>query len=101
MRPTDIQIIGSDLAIHWDDNQESFIPLLTLRRYCPCASCAGEKDIFGNLYKGPDKPLTPRASELVRFDPIGGYAVQPFWADGHNTGLYTFEYLRRLGALAP
>lgn len=101
MRPTDIQIIGTELAIRWDDHQESYIPLLTLRRHCPCASCAGERDIFGNLYKGPDKPLVPKAAVLLRFDPIGGYAIQPHWADGHNTGLYTYEYLRRLGALAP
>lgn len=100
MRPVDLQIIGTDLAIRWEDGQESFIPLLTLRRHCPCASCAGERDIFGNLYKGPDRPLTPKATVLSRVEPIGSYAVQPTWADGHNTGLYTYELLRRLGAMA-
>lgn len=100
MRPIDVQIIGTDLAIRWEDGLESFIPLGTLRRHCPCASCAGEKDIFGNLYKGPDRPLTPRGTELVRVDAIGSYAVQPTWGDGHNTGLYTYELLRRLGAVA-
>lgn len=98
-RPTNLQVIGTDLAIAWDDNQESYIPLLTLRQHCPCASCAGERDIFGNLYKGPDRPLTPRSTELTRLEAIGGYAVQPFWADGHNTGLYTYDHLRRLGAM--
>lgn len=100
MRPTDLQVIGTELAIRWDDGHESYIPLLTLRRYCPCASCAGEKDILGNVYKGPDRPLTPRSSELRALQPVGGYAVQPVWGDGHNTGLYTYEYLRRLGSLA-
>lgn len=100
MRPVDLQAIGTELAIRWDDGSESFIPLLTLRRHCPCASCAGEKDILGNLYKGPDRPLTPKSSEIVRLEPVGSYAIQPVWADGHNTGLFTYEYLRRLGALA-
>lgn len=100
MRPKDLQIIGTDLAIQWEDGVESFIPLATLRRHCPCASCAGEKDIFGNLYKGPDRPLTERAVVLTRIEPVGSYAVQPVWGDGHNTGLYTYELLRRLGAMA-
>jgi DUF971 family protein len=99
MRPLDLQVIGTDLAIRWDDGLESFIPLETLRRHCPCASCAGERDIFGNLYKGPERPLTPRAVELSRYEPVGNYAVQPVWGDGHNTGLYTYEMLRRLGAM--
>ena len=99
MRPLDLQIIGTELAIRWDDGVESFIPLLTLRRHCPCAACAGERDIFGHLHKGPDKPLGPRSAELARIEPIGGYAVQPTWGDGHNSGLFTYEYLRRLGSL--
>lgn len=99
MRPTDVQIIGSELALRWDDGVESYIPLLTLRRHCPCASCAGETDVLGNLHKGPDRPLTPRSSQLLRLEPVGSYALQPVWADGHNTGLFTFEHLRRLGAM--
>jgi DUF971 family protein len=98
MRPTDLQVIGSDLAIRWENGTESFIPLAMLRRACPCASCAGEKDIFGNLYKGPDRPVTPTAEQIVRLVPVGGYAVQPIWADGHNAGLYSYEYLRRVAA---
>jgi len=39
MRPLDIQQIGKELAIKWDDGDESFIPLEALRRCCPCAEC--------------------------------------------------------------
>lgn len=101
MRPLDIQVIGNELAIRWADHSESFIALRDLRRFCPCATCAGEKDILGNVYKGPPRQLGPRSIELVRFEPIGGYAIQPVWADGHNTGLYSFDYLKRLGSLEP
>jgi DUF971 family protein len=98
MRPLDIQQIGSELAVKWDNDSESFIPLEKLRRCCPCAGCKGETDIMGNVYKIPETPLTPKAFELVRFISVGGYAIQPVWADGHATGIYPFEYLRRMAA---
>jgi DUF971 family protein len=96
MRPLDIQVIGNELAIKWDDGGESFAALETLRRHCPCAGCKGELDIMGNLYKGPEIPLTPQSFQLVRFEIIGSYAWQPTWADGHATGLYSFDYLKRV-----
>ena len=93
MRPLDLQTIGTELAIKWDDGREDFIALEKLRRACPCAGCKGEVDILGNLYKGPEQKLTPRAFELVKLVGIGGYAVAPVWADGHNTGIFSFDYL--------
>jgi DUF971 family protein len=96
MQPLDIQPIGNELAIKWDDGTESYLPLSNLRRSCPCAGCKGEMDIMGNLYKNPDKPLAANAFDLVRFVRVGGYAIQPVWADGHDTGIYSFEYLRRI-----
>jgi DUF971 family protein len=53
-------------------------------------------DILGNVYKNPEKALTPKAFELVRIVGVGGYAVQPVWADGHSTGIYSFDYLKRV-----
>jgi DUF971 family protein len=100
MRPTDIQPIGDELAVKWDDGTESYVNLEKLRRHCPCAGCKGEVDIMGNLYKTPDKPLAPSAFKLVRIATVGGYAVQPLWADGHGTGLYSFDYLRRVAEAA-
>ena len=96
MRPTDLQHIGDELAIKWDDGTESFIALETFRRACPCAECKGEMDVMGNLYKGPEKELTQAAFQLQRITWVGTYAVQPVWGDGHSSGLYSFEYLRRI-----
>ncbi|MDW8308319.1 MAG: DUF971 domain-containing protein [Verrucomicrobiales bacterium] len=98
MRPVDIQPIGNELAIKWDDGSESFIPFEKLRRACPCAGCQGEVDILGQLHKGPERPLPPTAFHLVRLTPVGGYALQPVWADGHASGLFSFDYLKRLGS---
>jgi DUF971 family protein len=100
MRPADIQQIGQELAIKWDDGTESFISLEKLRRRCPCAGCKGEVDVMGNLYKAPARPLTPNAFQLARINLVGGYAVQPVWADGHNTGLFSFDYLKKVADFA-
>lgn len=97
MRPTDLQVIGTDLAARWPDGGESFIPLESLRRHCPCAACQGETDVMGHVHKGPEIQLRPESFQLVRFAPVGGYGIQPAWGDGHATGIYSFDYLRRLG----
>jgi DUF971 family protein len=96
MRPKDIQQIGNELAVKWDDGSESFIPLEKLRRNCPCAGCKGETDILGNVYKNPEAKLSPTAFELKRIASVGGYAIQPVWADGHATGIFSFDYLKRI-----
>jgi DUF971 family protein len=95
MRPIDIQQIGNELAIKWNDGGENFIPLEKLRRSCPCAGCKGETDVLGNLYKNPEQKFAPKAFELVRIATVGGYAIQPVWADGHATGIFTFQYLKQ------
>lgn len=98
MRPLDIQQIGGELAIKWEDGQEHFIPLEKLRKACPCAGCKGEVDIIGNLHKNPDVPLSEKSFQISGFVRVGGYAIQPVWADGHNTGIYSFDYLLRIAA---
>ena len=97
MRPADVQVIGDQLAIKWDDASESFVSLEKMRRHCPCASCAGETDIMGNVYKSPDRALGPDSFRIVRIANVGGYAINPYWGDGHSTGLYSYEALKRLG----
>jgi DUF971 family protein len=96
MRPLDLQSIGNELAIKWEDGTESYIPFEKLRRCCPCAGCKGEMDIMGNLYKNPAKTLSPPAFQLVKLGRVGGYAVQPVWGDGHTTGLFSFDYLKQV-----
>lgn len=97
VRIIDFQVIGDELALKWEDGEEDFVTLEHLRRHCPCAGCKGEMDVMGNLYKGPEIQLTPNSFLLTRIMPVGGYALQPVWADGHTTGLYSFDYLKALG----
>jgi DUF971 family protein len=101
MRPVDVQQIGEELAIKWEDGSESFIGLEKLRRVCPCAGCKGEVDVMGNIYKAPERPLSSAAFRLVRLERVGTYALQPVWADGHATGIYSFDYLKRAARAVP
>ncbi len=96
MRPIDIQTIGQELAVKWDDGTESFIRLERLRRACPCAGCKGEMDIMGQVYRGPERQLFPASFQIRQLLNVGGYGLQPVWGDGHNTGIYSYEYLRRV-----
>ena len=92
----DVQTIGDEVAIKWEDGTESYIPIEKLRRACPCAVCKGEVDIMGNLYKGPEQKLTPQAFLLRGLTPVGTYGLQPVWGDGHNSGIFSFEYLKKV-----
>lgn len=95
LTPTNIQVIGRDLAINWSDGVESFLELDALRRACPCAACGGEPDVLGNVVR-PNVTYNSSSFDLTRFNIVGGYALQPHWADGHDSGLYSYRYLRRL-----
>jgi DUF971 family protein len=95
LEPTNIQQIGDEFAIAWNDGKESFLNLETLRRACPCAACGGEPDVLGNASR-PHVNYTEKSFQLTGFDLVGGYALQPHWADGHASGIYSFTYLRRL-----
>lgn len=96
MKLEDVQVIGNELALRFQNGEEVFITFEKLRRACPCAACKGEMDVMGNLHIGQQKPLSPQAFELTRVGHVGGYALQPVWKDGHSTGLYSYDYLRRV-----
>jgi len=95
LEPKNIQLIGDELAIQWNDGMESYLALEFLRRACPCAACGGEPDVLGNLAR-PEVSYNDNSFMLAGFQIVGGYAVQPRWGDGHDTGIYSFAYLRRL-----
>lgn len=94
----DVQLIGRELALRWSDGAESYFDLQFLRRACPCASCGGEPDVLGNVIR-PEVSYSENSFDLRAWNLVGGYALQPRWADGHDTGLYSFAYLRRLASL--
>jgi prepilin-type processing-associated H-X9-DG protein len=83
------------LLIEWDDNAVHRIPFEVLRRACPCAACHGEMGSAGRFAVRP--ALEPGEDDLADISLVGSYGLNVVWADGHNTGIYTFERLRELG----
>jgi DUF971 family protein len=99
MSPNRIELIGNEVAILWSDGHEQFIVMEKLRAASPSAENTGERDLLGRQYGGSTQKNFP--SVTVRdWRMIGGYAIQFDFSDGHNTGLYTFDYLRMLDAPA-
>jgi len=95
--PANIQVIGDQLAVKWNDGSETFLPLEYLRKACPCAGCGGEPDVLGRVVR-PKVTHTPASYRLKSYQIIGSYAWQPVWEDGHSTGLYSFTFLKQLEA---
>ena len=98
--PTDIQLIGTEVALRWDDGHESFISFATLRAASPSAAVRGERDIFGNHYGG-EAPRNYVGVEVAGWERIGNYAIRFDFSDGHRTGLYSYDLLRELGEAPP
>jgi len=82
------------LAIEWDDGHAGRHTLAIIRKYCPCAGCKVEREPVGELSLLPI--IKQGQGELQAIEPVGNYALQFIWKDGHKTGIYTFEYLRQL-----
>lgn len=97
--PVDIQLIGEEVAIRWDDGLESYLAFERLRAASPSASNQGERDIFGNQYGGGGPRKFPGV-KVVGWDRVGNYAIRFDFSDGHNTGLYSYDYLRALAESA-
>ena len=94
--PTNIQLIGNELCLLWEDGSESYFPAAFLRKHSPSAENIGEKDILGNQYGGHDGPKEFPDVTIKRWDSIGNYAIRPHFSDGHNTGLFSWTYLKEL-----
>jgi DUF971 family protein len=97
--PSNIRAMQSDeiLEVIWPDGQLDRFPYRFLRSECPCASCrdewTGERIIR-------EESIQP-GLKLAGMEPVGTYAVQLVWNDGHSSGLFTWEALRELSGQIP
>lgn len=82
------------LEISWADGQESAYAYEFLRWHCPCAQCAGEMGMPGELQFV--ESLRPEQYQLGSIELVGHYALRPTWRDGHDTGLFAFDRLREM-----
>jgi DUF971 family protein len=93
--PRSLRREGDFLLIEWSDGWVGRVSWKRLRDECPCAGCREEKN------QPPDPFRLLKPSELVPLAPVsmprvGNYAYKVIWSDGHNTGIYTLEHLRKL-----
>ena len=98
--PLRLQVEGGDrLVIEWSDSVRHVLTWAALRQNCPCAGCRTEREKPPALFLiiKPEEAQPPRARSI---QPVGRYAYQIEWNDGHNSGIYTFEFLRQLGQQA-
>ncbi len=101
LRPLAIQREGNDrLIIDWSDGVRTTYTWQQLRKNCPCAGCREDREKPADPFRilKPDElvPLDP-----VSMSPVGRYAYKIVWSDGHDTGIYTLEFLRELGQQQP
>jgi DUF971 family protein len=96
MTPIQVALSKPDvLSLKWDDGSMTEIPLRILRDNCPCASCQGETVLL-KTYKPAQTPDLPGKYVLKGAQQVGSYALQVYWGDGHQTGIYTWETLHGL-----
>jgi DUF971 family protein len=84
------------MRILWDDGHESRYAYPDLRRACPCATCREER---AKPQRNPFQIIpnaTLRDLEPTHLSPVGNYAINIEWSDGHHTGIYPWDMLRAL-----
>ena len=86
------------MEIEWRDLGTRRIKLRDLRRNCPCAHCDDLRAQYrkeAGLHMVTDAEVASTA-EVRDVTPVGRYAIRILWADAHNTGIYSYDYLREL-----
>lgn len=84
------------IRIDWSDGHLSEYSLSWLRDHCPCASCTGAHGGGARQPTPSPFPIFKPALKLEDVQPVGAYAIQLRWNDGHSTGIYSFDYLREI-----
>ncbi|MFQ5532386.1 MAG: gamma-butyrobetaine hydroxylase-like domain-containing protein [Candidatus Methylomirabilales bacterium] len=99
--PSDYQVDEAkrQLYVRWRDGHESHYSFDELREVCPCADCrtaTAEKPQGGGLQVLTGPVIRREEIRIVQISPVGRYALSFTWSDGHSTGIYSFDFLRRL-----
>ena len=93
---------GQGVDIEWKDSHQSHYSFAFLRDACPCALCDDER---GKSGREPGQPVAPKPGELPMFKAaakplsaggVGKYAMKFHWNDGHESGIYSWQWLREI-----
>ena len=104
LTPSKVRVLkteGAGMEIDWEDGHRSHWNFAWLRDACPCATCVEERE---QQHREPGVPK-PRPKQLLQmYEPparpasahaVGRYAIQFNWQDGHSSGIYSWDFLRR------
>lgn len=89
------------IKIDWKDGHRSEYTVAYLRDECPCATCTGahgtepQKSDYSKEVATPFQMYKPTL-KMLYIEQVGNYAVRIEWSDGHNTGIYSFDHLRKI-----
>ncbi len=88
-----------EVQIRWQDGHESVYGFDLLRRECPCALCNDQRSkqappggLSLTVLSGP--VIKPGEVQVTEVKPIGRYALNFVWSDSHDTGIYSYSFLR-------
>jgi DUF971 family protein len=89
------------MRIRWQDGHESSYPFDLLRKECPCALCNDQRSkpaapVGLNLAVLSGPVIRAGEIQVTEVKPIGRYAVNFAWSDGHDSGIYSYSFLRSL-----
>ncbi|MEE9451000.1 MAG: DUF971 domain-containing protein [Ignavibacteriaceae bacterium] len=97
MSPKQVKIFNKDkLKITWEDSTETILSLKYMRDECPCAGCKGETILLKTYRPPAPTVVTPEMYQVKNIEVVGEYAIQVTWKDGHNTGIYSWDYIKQL-----
>lgn len=95
----DVNRDRGEMEIEWRGGRVDRLPLAALRRWCPCALCSDRREQQARgrglrMLTAEERDATADVTDVV---PVGRYAIQIRWGDGHDTGIYTYDALRSMG----
>lgn len=95
-QPTHVELDSKAgiLSMQWNDGLQTDFSLKYLRGWCPCAQCQGH-------FQAVKKFMGEADATLLDVEPVGGYGMRLRWLDGHQSGIYTFKYLREMYRTPP
>jgi DUF971 family protein len=91
---------GTGVDVEWKDGHRSHYSFPFLRDACPCALCDDERDKSGRRPGEPPKlapgtlPIFKEAAKPLSAEGVGRYAIKFHWNDGHELGIYSWQFLR-------
>ncbi|WP_299469692.1 DUF971 domain-containing protein [uncultured Gimesia sp.] len=100
--PTELKLVDDTaVLIGWNDGQQRRYLFSELRKACPCAACRHKTtgEAADPMKLTVLSPIELQPIKVEKMSLAGNYAYRITFSDGHNTGLFTFELLRELGAV--